>query len=217
MDYLYYIAAVLILGVACIAAIRLFTANSKETPTLSEEAKRRAMPAAKFAAGNRKPERPSDTARPAAPIIARELQRTPTPWGWANHKTNNRPDAERTGLSAAMQSLTDRLVREKTLVNGSRDPRADGSLRALLEDRYAPVNKEHMTEVEFTKVKRPLLRDPSEPHDQMDNFGSRDAGRIRTKVGPVAVVAPPGKSATARREEDFRYIEIKDVKQPWGW
>lgn len=113
MDYLYYIAAVLILGLACIVAIRHFTPNSKDASFLSDEAKRRAMPAAKFAISNRKQESQNAPVRPAAPAIARELQRTPMPWGWANHKAINRPDSEPAGLSAAMQSITDRLVREK--------------------------------------------------------------------------------------------------------
>lgn len=215
MEYLLYILAVLIIGLMCIAAIRFFGRRSESPGT---DLKRRATPANRTAAGSRKADRQDAAARASASAtIAREMQRTPTPWGWANHKAFNRLDDQGSGLSAAMQSITDRLLREKTLAgNGYRDSRTAESLRALLEDRYAPVNKDRMTEMEFTKVNRPLLRDPSEPHDQMDNLGTRNAERISTKLGRVVAPGPLVKKP-ARLDDDFRYVEVKDVKLPWGW
>jgi len=216
LDYLVYIVAVLIIGVLCIVAIHLYSRNSDSPP--SADQKRRAMRAPKFALGSRKRGQQRAAARPTIPTpIAAELQHTPIPWGWANHKAFNRSGEVSAGLSSAMRSLSDRLVREKTLVsNGHPNPRAAESLRALLEDRYAPINKDRMTEIEFTKVKRPLLRDPSEPHDQMDNFGIRNAERISKKLRRVVAPEAQGKTRT-KPDDDFRYVPIKNVKLPWGW
>jgi hypothetical protein len=120
------------------------------------------------------------------------------------------------GLTDAMLELTDRLVREKQLVETrSTNPRTSGSVRALLEDRYGRVNKDSMDTIEYYPVKRPLLRDPSQPHDQMDNFGSNEAERIRNKL--KRVVAMRSNPAEASGRDELRYVEIKDVKQPWGW
>jgi len=115
-----------------------------------------------------------------------------------------------------MQLLTDRLLKEKDLVSrASADPRISGSIRALLEDRYGRVNRQSMAEIEYQKVKPPRLRDPSEPHDQMDNFGTREAERIRQKL--KLLTAMNGVPAAAEEAKELRYVELKDIKRPWGW
>jgi len=115
-----------------------------------------------------------------------------------------------------MQSLTERLLREKDLVSSpSADPRISGSIRALLEDRYGRVDRQSMAEIEYQKVKPPRLRDPSEPHDQMDNFGTSEAERIRQKL--KLLNAMNGVPAAVEEPKELRYVDLKDVKRPWGW
>jgi len=139
-----------------------------------------------------------------------------TPWGWPRHEERNRVGASSRNLSDRMQLLTDRLLKEKDLVSrASADPRISGSIRALLEDRYGRVNRQSMAEIEYQKVKPPRLRDPSEPHDQMDNFGTREAERIRQKL--KLLTAMNGVPAAAEEAKELRYVELKDIKRPWGW
>ncbi len=115
-----------------------------------------------------------------------------------------------------MQSFVNRLVRQRELVSSpSNNPRISGSVRALLEDRYGRINKDGMESIEYSKVKRPLLRDPSEFYDQMDDFDSRESERIQLKI--MNVVSMSSHEGFPPRNPDFRYVAIKDVKQPWGW
>ncbi|HLF30018.1 MAG TPA: hypothetical protein VI566_03200 [Xanthomonadales bacterium] len=217
LEYLYYIAAVILIGVVCVVCIRLFTRNSRALPTLNAEQKRRAMPAAKFAASSdRKNTRQRGKARTITPAIEREIQRTPTPWGWPNHQEFSATNAKDSGWTGAMHSFTDRLLRKKELMHtNSSNPRINGSLRALLEDRYGPVNKEIMAEFEFTPVKRPLLRDPTEPPDQMDNFGTHKAEQLQTKLDRVRSIK--GEANASHSGKNSRYAEVRNIKQPWGW
>jgi hypothetical protein len=78
-----------------------------------------------------------------------------------------------------------------------------------------------MTEIEYQKVKRPLLRDPNEPFDQLDNLGSVEAHRLRQKLQFLSAMNPdtvqPGEKNKNGKKIEFRYVELKDLKQPWGW
>lgn len=115
-----------------------------------------------------------------------------------------------------MRKFTDRLVREKQLAQ----PGSSGSIRALLEDRYRPATRD-MTEIPYHKVKRPLLRNPSEPFDQMDNLGRAESQRLRQKLQFLSAMnadsAEQGDTNKNRKKVEFRYVELKDLKQPWGW
>ncbi len=113
-----------------------------------------------------------------------------------------------------MQSFTDRLLREKELVNStSNHSRIRDSFRTLMEDRWGRANRHTMATVEYYKVKAPLLRDPSAPHDQMDNFGTREAERIAHKLQRVR----PAKADVGLVVRKYSPLNLKDVKQPWGW
>lgn len=218
MDYLYYILAVLIVGLLCIVFVLLFTRSShKQQILLSPAEKRRAMPAAVMP-GRKLPGKNhlNRKVQAQSSVLERELRPVPTPWGWPNHPAFNGDQTRQTGLTDVMISLTDHLVRQKKLAETqSTSPRTSGSIRALLEDRYGPVNKHTMGSIEYQPVKRPLLRDPSEPHDQMDNFGSGEAERIRAKF--KRVVSMQSSPASAAGSNKLRYVEVKFVKQPWGW
>jgi hypothetical protein len=143
-------------------------------------------------------------------------QHVSAPWGWPGHQKLNGDNAARPGASARMQSFVNRLVRQRELVSSpSNNPRISGSVRALLEDRYGRINKDGMESIEYSKVKRPLLRDPSEFYDQMDDFDSRESDRIQLKI--MNVVSMSSHEGFPPKNPDFRYVAIKDVKQPWGW
>jgi len=218
VDYLNYFLAVLVIGLVCFTTIRLVARRGHSYTLQRYKEKQKALAEAKKAALGKSGKRTKRTAKSktAAPIhraLHREIQHVRTPWGWPNGQTGNTS----TGLSGSMQSLTDRLVREKKLSRTrSNDPRTSNSVRALLEDRYGRVDRDQPTTVEYRKVKKPLLRDPSEPHDQMDNFGVSEAERIRKKLRNVASMTHVGTSPRKPKSE-HRYVDIKNIKQPWGW
>jgi hypothetical protein len=219
VDYINYILAVLVIGLVCLAVIRLVSkrgssdalARLQERQKALEVARKEAMkPRGKRGTRSKVPGR----AVPSSPVLQREILHVRTPWGWPNHPGSSSQSA---GLSGAMQSLTDRLVREKKLAHSpDTNHRVNGSVRALLEDRYGRVNRGQPDTIPYQKVKKPLLRDPKEPHDQMDNFGTAEAERIRQKlrnVNAMGGTSGSGKSSSGSP----RYVEIKDIKQPWGW
>lgn len=78
-----------------------------------------------------------------------------------------------------------------------------------------PSNWNSPGEIECRKVKPLLLRDPKSPYDQMDNFGSKKAVKARKKL--QRVVNMNVEAAAAAKQDELRYIGLKDVKQPWGW
>ena len=83
-------------------------------------------------------------------------------------------------------------------------------IRALLEDRYGRAVKP--SEMTFRKVKPPLLRDPSLPYDQMDNFPSGKADEIASGLDRQ----PDG----PRGDREVRLKKtgsLKEIKTPWGW
>jgi hypothetical protein len=205
MEYVFYILGVLAIGLLCMLLIRYWSRkNDREAEILRLGSSRR--------------QRRQDDASPkeansrARLILQREFRQVPTPWGWPRHVELNRGGA-RPDLSDAMQSFANRLIRQKELVNrSSTNPRISNSVRALLEDRYSPV----MKSVEYRKVKAPLLRDPSEPFDQMDDFGSRKLKPARKKMQSQAEM----RSGLERVVPDIGQkskIELKDIKLPWGW
>lgn len=189
MDYAYYILAVLVIGLLCLCVIRIATRSRRNTVLLDYQKTRQ------------------KSAASPAPLNA--------PWGWPHHVSRI---GHRNGVagSGALRSFADRLMREKQVVGSmTADLRYNNSIRALLEDRYGRVNREHMAEIEYQKVKRPLLRDPSEPHDQLDNLGTAEAERIRRNLQRMTSMRT-GDRAT-RNAPVRRYIELKDIRQPWGW
>ena len=221
MEYLYYILGMLLIAVLILQAVR-FATRQKYQRAMHEYDKRRVQQAAvikqmqKNILEARSNIHPPANYRGCNPVIKRELRRQRTPWGWPQYKKINAGGTGPAGLHARLRSFIHSLTSEKALSsNRSGDPRRNNSVRALLEDRYHPVSRETMSSIEYTKVKRPLLRDPGEPHDQMDNLGTRKAELIRAKLKRIRAMNADPESAA--KDTDLRFFDPKDVKKPWGW
>lgn len=222
MDYIYYVLIVLVLGLVGFALVRLATRSKNPDLMMQYEARKKATRNQSAAHAANNSERANsrlagkdNTGSKSAQDRYVEKTHYRTPWGWPG---GEQPSSSQ-GISGAVRSFADRLMQEKQLQQpGS----GNGSIRALLEDRYAPVNK-GMAEIPYQKVKRPLLRDPSEQHDQLDNLGSVEAKQLRKKLqflsamnnGELEKDKTNGEKRTKKVE--FRYVELKDLKQPWGW
>lgn len=199
MEYLLSILGVLVAGLLCSLTIRYGTRE--------KQAKNKTFGAGSSVVG----EATSGVDPQTRKIREREFRKVPTPWGWPGHcrfgDDEGQPD-----LSRSMQLFTKRLLKQKQLVNGnSLDPRISGSIRALLEDRYAPSAKS----IEYRKVKAPRLRDPNLPHDQMDSFGTREM-----RPDPNKLTRPDGMKTDLRRVAKTGRVnskDLKDIKLPWGW
>lgn len=223
MDYLNYVLIVLAIGLVCLFIVRLATRSKNPDLLLQYQARKKA--ARKMTVQQTSDD--SDFANPSAawqgtPVIKSQRERLAekthyrTPWGWPSVERQNGSQ----GVSEAVRNFTDRLVKEKQLLQPGGSNAGKGSIRALLEDRYGPVNRD-MTEIPYQKVKRPLLRDPSEQHDQLDNLGSAESRRVRQKLQFLSamnnVEDGSGSAAKGTKKVEFRYVELKDLKQPWGW
>jgi len=148
--------------------------------------------------------------------LEQQAMRIPTPWGWPHYKHNNYGASEMPSISTAVRSFSDALMREKQEVAApSSDPRISGSLRALLEDRYARVNKNPINEIPYEPVKLPSSRDPSVPFDQMENFGTREAESIRNRIDQSA--EPDDRQSAAKTSFLKHPVDVKKLKVPWGW
>jgi hypothetical protein len=205
MEYVFYILGVLIIGLLCMLMIRNWTGkNDIEAENLRLGSSRRQ--------GSQDGASPKEADSRARLILQREFRQVPTPWGWSRHVELNRNGA-RPVLSDSMQSFANRLIRQKELVNrSSTNPRIATSVRALLEDRYSPV----MKSVGYQKVKAPLLRDPAEPYDQMNDFGSQKLQPVTKKMQSQAAMRS-GLEKVVYNKGEFPKVDLKDVKLPWGW
>jgi hypothetical protein len=188
--YYYSILAVLVIGLICSLIIR--RAHRKGENKTGAASTRRTLL-----------ERHSEdklhwAARDQEHRLVRELYSVRTPWGWPRHKAD-----------------MSKLRRKNRLAGSSAESRGRESVRALIEDRYVPAQWNSPSEIEYRKVKPPLLRDPNAPHDQMDNFGVKQAELVRKKLQRVAKMNV--EAATAASQENLRYVGRKAVKQPWGW
>jgi len=217
MEYVNYILALLVFGLLCIQFVRKWGRNHDGKAKLRHALQRKIDTVASSAYRQRDSNLHGTSASAGhidRRILKRELQKVPTPWGWSRYQELNGRAIPESDLSAALHSFTNRLLRQKELVSSqSGDPRISDSFRALLEDRYGPVNRRPREPITYEKVKRPLLRDPSEPHDQMDNFGTGEADRVRRKIQRFSGLKADPEFARGKA----RQIELKDVKQPWGW
>ena len=152
-------------------------------------------------------------------LLRRDLRNVPTPWGWpgsevrAGNGLNGRAYGQGVnGTYGPLQQWIDRLISEKRTVDDSEYVlRRDASLRAMLEDRFGRPARP--TEMAYQPVRAPLLRDPSRPYDQMDNFPGGQTDRIVAKLqrqpGTTAQVRVPAKARAN--------VPLRDIKTPWGW
>jgi hypothetical protein len=148
--------------------------------------------------------------------LKQQTMQVPTPWGWPHYEHNNYGQFGTPSVSQAVKSFSDVLMKEKEAVKSpAEDPHLSCSLRALLEDRYGRVTQHPINEIQYESVKAPLLRDPSEPYDQMANFGTREAEGIRNKLGK----SPEEKEAQSAEKTAFlkHQVNLRELKVPWGW
>lgn len=216
MDYLYYVLAILVVGLVAIFSVRIATRSRNPDLLMQYEARQKAV--RKLSSKRNKGSKNSalnDSLSAVETLQDRTIQ-TRTPWGWpgSQRETNQAP----LGITQTVRSFADHLVREKQLVEtgGAGASARNGSIRALLEDRYGPVDRGERA-IPYQKVKPPLLRDPSEPHDQLDNRGSADARKLRQKLQFLTAMTNEDQQSGSKRKIEFRYVELKDLKQPWGW
>lgn len=214
MEYLYYVLLVLALLGGCVYALmipgRRRLANRPDQ--LADRANRRREKQQQKANAKR-----PDLAHRHA-VLERERRHVPTPWGWpgsdlhgserAAKESDGSPEIVHPG---ALRRWVDHLIAEKRTVNDqSYVQRREASLRALLEDRYGRTVKP--TEMTYRKVKPPMLRDPSQPHDQMDNFPSGKTDQIVSGLDRQPDAPARGGDTRLRKTGS-----LKEVKTPWGW
>ncbi|RPH95545.1 MAG: hypothetical protein EHM68_12525 [Lysobacterales bacterium] len=211
MEYLYYLLAILALLALCLYLVRMpgQLRLTRKPVDLADRGRKHRLrerrKAAQEAAGH--------TGLPHhQTIIKRELKHVPTPWGWPGSDVRQGGLGDRLGGRGSLQAWIDHLVSEKRTVDDDvYRSRKDASLRALLEDRYGRPAKPG--EVEYRRVKPPLLRDPARPYDQEDNFPSGRTGQILKGLSRQPGKSPPAQSAQGMRKAGG----LKDVKTPWGW
>jgi hypothetical protein len=149
----------------------------------------------------------------------RELLKVPTPWGWPGNANGHHgihhaflhPQVTG-GVSGSLHRWVDHLVAEKQTTEDQQYlKRREASMRALLEDRF--FSPGHMAENKHHNARSHLLRNHSEPHDQMDNLPSDKVRKIESRLSdgnePVAVGQV--------NIEPIVYEQLSDVKTPWGW
>jgi hypothetical protein len=224
VDYLNYFLVVLMVGLVCFTIVRFVTRPKNPNLVLQYEARKKAAQLQQAdktgnVSGQAKVNGQGTPSSKSSQDRYLEKVHHRTPWGWPGAERQN--DAQ--GVSKSVRKFSDRLIKEKQLHQTGGSSAGNGSIRALLEDRYGPVNKnmKEMTEISYQKVKRPLLRDPSEQHDQLDNLGSEETRQLRQKLqflSAMSNVEEGGKIPTkGAKKFEFRYVELKDLKQPWGW
>ena len=214
MEYVYYALVIFGLLAVCMYMVRRPGEGRLKSRQgdLAERARRRRQTAAP--AG----ENAADVAR-RQQLLNRDLRSVPVPWGWpgSDVRAGNGLNGAACGQNAngtprPLQHWIDRLISEKRTVDDSEyQLRRIASLRAMLEDRFGRAARP--TEMAYQPVRPPLLRDPSRPYDQMDNFPGGQTDRIVAKLqrqpGTTAQVRVPAKARAN--------VPLRDIKTPWGW
>ena len=210
MDYVYYVLVILGILALCLSFIRFpgrLPGRNRQvdlparTPSRSELAKQDQNSRA---------------------VLQRERMKVPTPWGWpgseygkslGRHASLHAEEIH--GVSDSLHRWVDQMVSAKQTVHDEEYRlKREASMRALLEDRYGrSVGPRPM---KYQKTRPPLLRNPSEPHDQMDNFPSGKLNGIENKLKQNA---PPVTRANSDpgRSKKVRFEELKEIRTPWGW
>ena len=216
MEYIVYLAAILVpLGLCCykVAGLRKAATAGK--------ARRGTGPLVETP-DNADQEGAPGPLQQSAKVRQRELLKVPTPWGWPGnpntyqtHYVHSQAAGHTTDAgegSATLHRWVDHLVSSKqTTDNLEYRHRRESSMRALLEDRF--VSPKKMTKIEYQKTSPPLLRDPSEPHDQMDNFPAGRVDKIESRL-KASTNAVPERN---RKIEAVVYEESSALVSPWGW
>lgn len=214
MEYLYYVLLILALAAVLLLALRMPGRKrlAGRPEDLASRAKRR-----REVERQRDADRAGDLARRHA-VLERELKQVPTPWGWPGSDLHgsSKPDLAdhlhgEVAHPGTVRRWLDHLVVEKRTVQDEDFlQRREASLKALLEDRYGRTIKP--SEMAYREVKPPRLRDPSLPHDQMDNFPSGKTDQIVS-----GLKKQPGQPGEQRETPVRKTGSLKEVKTPWGW
>jgi hypothetical protein len=171
MEYVYYILITLVAVLLCLLAVR--RTRPRELP------QRERRPAASGVEDNLRRQQ----------ALKKQLKNVPTPWGWpargdAHGRTRHIGSLEAEevhGASEVLHQWADLLkTRKKMRDSEAYKAHCYESLRTMLEDGYGLARDRKP--IEYRKVKPPLLRDPSAPHDQMDNFPSGKTRQIEQKL-----------------------------------
>lgn len=214
VEYIFYFSVILVAVVLCIYKIASIGKVDQARKS------RRTIAMKNSATGKTREKGSPDQLQQSEEVRQREALKVPTPWGWPGnataHQTHFIHTAKHTSESrdepATLHRWVDHLVSSKQTKNDQEYlRRRESSMRALLEDRF--VSPKKMTKMEYEVIKRPLLRDPSEPHDQMDNFPN---GRLE-KIESGFQESSQGKAESSGKIETIVYEESPALKSPWGW
>lgn len=197
MEYLYYLSVVIVILMVAILAMR----RSYNRDLATNE-------------GNRVLQEKERQAATREHQTARQLSQIPVPWGWPGSTQELRhhefTKAGGHGSASPLHRWADQLISQKKTVDDDEyQKRKQESFRALLEDRFSS----HCTAnyIEYRKTRAPMLRDPSEPHDQMDNFPSGRLHKIQSRLSQQPNVRSIAASARTKSQT------LSAVKTPWGW
>lgn len=211
MEYVNYVLIILGILLVCLYFIRIPGVLPAREAQLDLAAGKR--PGAK-----NKPAKGSQREAEKA-ILQRETMKVPIPWGWpgsqqrtAASRFSGSHTSEANGVSESLQRWVDHMVSSKpTVTDESYRRRKEASVRALLEDRYGRPSQPGG--IRYEKTKPLLLRDPSRPHDQMDNFPS---GKLKQIESGLKKQQPaPGTSNSPAKKPRFEVK--KELRTPWGW
>ena len=213
MEYVSYILATLGILLGCLLLMRFPARPVQKKRSLARTAK------IEKEANQAINGKDADTDWRSNLVLQRELTHVPTPWGWPGHqgsaslRSQASPDIQEVnGVSGSIGHFVERLFSEKRTVD-SREYllRKDASLRTLIEDRYGRAST--MKEIPYRQVKPPRLRDPSQPHDQMDNFPSGKVDQIAARIP-----RQPDPSPVVKKQSPLKKTaDLHMVRTPWGW
>jgi len=211
MEYVSYILVTLGIITGCLLLMRLPAQPIRKTNSLAR------IPKIEKEAGQNM--NGTDTGLRSNLVLQRELMHVPTPWGWPGHqrpalyKSQALPGAQDvSGVSESISQFVERLFSEKRTVDSQEYLlRKDASLRTLIEDRYGRAST--MKEIPYRQVKPPRLRDPSQPHDQMDNFPSGKVDQIAARIPRQPALAP----VVMQQSPMKKTADLHMVRTPWGW
>ena len=205
VDYITYV--LIVAALLCLCAYSLWTLRREENLERSP----RRVPG-KQAGADR--DSSTDGLAQAEIVQQRELHNVPAPWGWPGNAGSNGTPAthEKSNGHGSLYHWVDQLVSEKQTTDDlAYQQKREASIRALLEDRF--YSSSHSTAIKYHKTKPPLLRDPSEPHDQMDNFPSGRLDRIQAGLRHQNGTRQIGQKGPKFPED----VQLSDVRTPWGW
>jgi len=221
MEYLVYLLGVFVVALLCLAVPRVQARNAQSKVT-SPATARNKFPDRSSGRDQKGGFGANSNQKPLGATAATDRDRAPAaliPWGWPRPRQFYGDGAEWQDLSGALQSFTERLVRQKELASGQpNDPRVNDSIRALLEDRYGRVWQQSTQPPKRQRLNPPVPRDPGRPFDQLDNQRSgedtieRVTRQLHRMVGPEA-----GRPDNVRTGRKNRSVRLEDMRAPWGW